>query len=169
MKKVIRNSVWETNSSSMHTVTVRGKKNVDYVRYNSPINGIIEVSLDEYGWSGPSCDTFKSKLKYALLMVLLTEYPSFNYYDESFVVDQSVLEECQGYKDILDAVRKHQDCDFILIKRHNNSYYPYGYIDHQSYEDYNSLKDFLDDWNVDIERFLFDDGVVVHIDNDNHY
>lgn len=165
MKRAIRSNVWETNSSSMHTVTVRGKRNIN--NYNH-INNIIEVYLHEYGWDGDPCDDFMSKLAYAMSMVLNTEYPSFNSYDDDFVVDQEILEELPGYKTLINAISEHGYCEKIVIKRWNGHYYPYGYIDHQSCEDYHSLQDFLDDWNVDAERYLFDDGVVVWIDNDNH-
>lgn len=164
MRKVVRYGVFETNSSSMHTVTVHGKRNINK-RYNP--DSVIETYLDEYGWNGYPCDDFNSKLEYALLMVLHTEYPDFRYYDEDFVIDQNILEECEGYRLLLDTINEHGKCEKIIIKK-NNSYYPYGYIDHQSYEGYNSLQDFLNDWNVDAERFLFDDGVTVWIDNDNH-
>lgn len=162
-KKVIRQDVFETNSSSCHSVSVRGKEINNHYR----IDDVMEVTLDEYGWSGDPCDDFKSKLEYALSMVLHTEYPNFNHYDEDFEVDQNILEQLVGYKTLLNAIRLHGSCEKIYINK-THGYYPYGYIDHQSYEHYNSLQEFLDDWNVSAERFLFDDGVVVYIDNDNH-
>ena len=164
--RVVRNNIWETNSSSSHTVTIRGMKNLN--EHYKTSSAIIEVKLDEYGWSGDPCDDFYSKLAYALSMVLHTEYPGFDYWDDRFVVDQDILEECAGYQSILKAIQGHFNCcDRIVIRKRIGAYYPYGYIGHQSYEDYGSLQDFLDDWNVDIERFLFDDGVTVWISNDN--
>jgi len=165
MKRVMRDNVWETNSSSMHTVTVRGKRNINN---HYRINDIIEVYLDEYGWDGDPCDDFMSKLAYAMSMVLHTEYPSFNHYDEDFIVDQEILEELPGYQLLINAIREHGYCERIVIKRRDGAYYPYGYIDHQSFEDYSSLQDFLDDWHVDAETLLFDDNVTIWIDNDNH-
>ena len=165
-KRVIRYGCFESNSSSCHTVSIRDKKNVKGF-YSAPSNGILEIRLDEYGWSGYPCDDFIEKLKYTMSMVLHTEYHGFNYYDEEFTVDDKKLHELDGYKKILEAINKHFECDEIVIKKRNNSYYPYGYIDHQSYESFDSLQDFLDEWNVDIERFLFDYGVIVWISNDN--
>ena len=165
MKRVMRDNVWETNSSSMHTVTVRGKRNINnYYR----INDIIEVYLDEYGWYGDPCDDFMSKLAYAMSMVLHTEYPGFNHYDENFIVNQEILEGLPGYQLLINAIREHGYCEKIVINRHRGAYYPYGYIDHQSFEGYSSLQDFLDDWNVDAETLLFDDNVTIWIDNDNN-
>ena len=165
-RKVIRNSVFETNSSSCHSVSVRGKSESNYYARIIVNGDTVEVELDEYGWSGYPCDDFDSKLAYALSMVLHTEYQGFDHWDENFRVNQEKLEKCAGYKLLLDAINKHGDCEKIIIKP-KVGFYPYGYIDHQSYENYDSLQDFLDDWNVDAERFLFDDNVVVHIDNDN--
>ena len=165
MKRVMRSNVWETNSSSMHTVTVRGKRNINS---NYRINNVIEIYLEEYGWDGDPCDDLSSKLAYAMSMVLHTEYPSFNHYDEDFIVDQEILEELPGYQLLLNAIREHGYCEKIVIKRRDGAYYPYGYIDHQSFEDYSSLQDFLDDWHVDAETLLFDDNVTIWIDNDNH-
>lgn len=162
MKRVLRYGMWETNSSSCHTVSVRGKGSPYYLHFD----GIIETTIDEYGWSGDPCDEFNSKLSYALCMVLTTEYPDFHYWDENFTIDYDVLEKLDGYKAILAAINKHGKCEKIIINK-NGYYYPYGCIDHQSYEGYKSLQDFLDDWNVDIERFLFDDNVIVLIRNDN--
>ena len=165
--KVIRNSVWETNSSSSHTVSIRGKKNITKYAFVGDSKS-LGIHLDEYGWSGPDCDDFMSKLEYAMCMVLMTEYPDFRYWDEhGFTVNQTVLESLDGYQLLLSAVRtQFPDCKEIVIKK-NDGYYPYGYIDHQSCENYSSLRDFLEDWNLTAERYLFDYGVVVHIDNDN--
>jgi len=166
--KVIRNSVWETNSSSMHTVSIEGKKDITKYAFVGDSKSLA-VHLDEYGWSGPDCDDFMSKLEYAMCMVLMTEYPDFNYWDEhGFTVNQTVLESLDGYQLLLNAVRtQFPECEEIVIKK-NDGYYPYGYIDHQSCESYHSLKDFFEDWNLDVERYLYDYGVVVHIDNDNN-
>lgn len=164
MKRVIRNGVFESNSSSMHSVSVRGERNLN--EHYHP-DGVIKIKLDEYGWEGSPLYDFYDKLSYAMLMVLHTEYSGFDYYDNDFTIDQEELEKLNGYKMLLEAIRKHGDCEKIIIKK-RNGYYPYGYIDHQSREYYDCLADFLEDWNVDAERFLFDDDVVVHIDNDNH-
>ena len=165
--KVIRNSIWETNSSSSHTVTVRGKEMISEYVFGESDH--LTVQLGEYGWNGDPCDDFMSKLEYAMCMVLMTEYPDFGYWDEhNFTVNQTVLESLDGYQLLLNAVRtQFPGCKEIVIKK-KGGYYPYGYIDHQSYEGYSSLRDFLEDWNLTAERYLFDYGVVVHIDNDNH-
>ena len=161
MKSVIRNSVFETNSSSVHTVAIRGK----YDGKRCAVPDIVTCHCDEYGWNGDPLDYFDSKLGYAMSMVLNTEYPdfSFKYYSKDFIIDEDTLHGLEGYKLLVDTI----GCKEIKIKRNHDNFYPYGYIDHQSCENYNSLKDFLEDWNVTLDRFLFDDNVVVYISNDN--
>ena len=165
--KVIRNNIWETNSSSSHTVSIKGKGDITKYAFVGDSKSLA-VYLDEYGWNGDPCDDFTPKLEYAMCMVLMTEYPGFEYWDEDFTVNQTVLESLDGYQLLLNAVRtQFPECEEIVIKK-NRGFYPYGYIDHQSCENYSSLRDFLEDWNLTAERYLFDYGVVVHIYNDNY-
>jgi hypothetical protein len=168
MKKIIRESCFETNSSSCHSVAIKPKQELSYSQIAVNDDKEIVVELDEYGWNGPRLIDFDDKLPYALAMVLNTEYPKFHRYEREFTIDQEELEKTNGYQMILSEIREHVDCDRIRIKKSRNSYYPYGYIDHQSTEGYNSLQDFLDDWGITIGRFLFDNNVCVIIDNDNH-
>lgn len=165
MKVNIRNSVFETNSSSVHTVSVRGNFSLDDVLINVPKN--IVCYLDDYGWHGSPCNDFISKLEYAMSMVLNTEYPNFEYWNEDFVINEEILHNLEGYKILLNTINTYvKDCK-IKIHRRDGAFYPYGYIDHQSCENYNCLQDFFDDWNITPERFLFDDNVVIYISNDN--
>lgn len=159
MKSVIRSSVFETNSSSVHTVAIRGK----YDGKRCAVPDIVTCHCDEYGWNGDPLDYFDAKLGYAMAIVLETEYPDFSHWDENFEIDEDTLHGLEGYKLLVDTI----GCKEIKIKKNRDGFYPYGYIDHQSYEDYSSLKDFLEDWNVTLDRFLFDYNVVVYISNDN--
>jgi hypothetical protein len=90
------------------------------------------------------------------------------------------LFETDGFKLINDAVADYCNCDGIWIDSNmkmdcyewdgtTHIYFDHdGYIDHQSFEGYKSVQDFLDDYDLDITQFLFDDGVCVITDNDNH-
>lgn len=165
MKKNIRNSVFETNSSSVHTVSIKGDFDTFSIAFGSKE---IVLYLQEYGWSGPPCCGFFQKLSYAMSMVLHTEYPNFNIWDDDFYIDEDILEKLNGYQLLLNTINIYnKNCKKITICRNDDAFYPYGYIDHQSYEDYHCLQDFFDDWNITVERFLFDNNVVVYISNDN--
>jgi len=163
MTRKIRSNIFETNSSSCHSISIH-KGNRFFYPYNDPYyfckDGFLHIKLAEFGW-GPDefCD-FYNKLRYALCMVMETEYEN---YDELF--DDFYF--LPGFKLIEEVVKEKCNCDGIIIEP-LKGYYKYGYIDHQSTEDYSCLQDFLDDYGLNIERFLFDENVVMVIDNDNH-
>ena len=135
---------FETNSSSCHGLMVKAKEDIDesYLRVRS--DGCIHSQLGEFGWGYDRYDNQETKLSYALTMVAESE--GFN-------------EESEGFKMISDLIKEKTGCDLVI-----DSYC--GYIDHQSC--YPSLKDFLDDWGISLERFIFDGDVELIIDNDNH-
>lgn len=66
MKKIVRNSVFETNSSSTHSLTV-AKDNQEFVI--DPIypdqNGIVRVEGQEFGWGWEKHNDSLTKLAYA--------------------------------------------------------------------------------------------------------
>lgn len=172
----IRKNVFETNSSSTHSVSISSKNGGYYD--STALNAFIEydnkvhVKFGEFGWEIEDYSLPYNKLQYIVTMLVETEGN-----DVSCVED---LFETDGFKLINDAVADYCNCDGIWIdddmkldsytwggKTH---YYidHNGYIDHQSYEDYKSVQDFLNDYHLDVTQFIFDNGVIVHTDNDNH-
>lgn len=173
----IRSSVFETNSSSTHSVSI-SRKNSNYYDASS-LNFFIDdddnkvhVKFGEFGWEIESYWSPYDKLQYIVTMLVETEGNNITSVDDLFKTD--------GFKLINDAVADYCNCDGIWIDEDMklNSYtwdgktHYYidhdGYIDHQSCEDYKSVQDFLDDYCLDVTKFIFDNGVVVHTDNDNH-
>lgn len=175
--KTIRHNVFETNSSSTHSVSVSHKITSlygsdclnDYIDY---FDNKVHVRFGEFGWEIESYALPYDKLQYVVTMLVETEGNNITSVDD--------LWETEGFKLINDAVADYCHCDGIWIDDNMklNSYTWYGekhyyishegYIDHQSYEGYKSVQDFLDDYGVNITDFIFNLGVVVHTDNDNH-
>ena len=174
MKRVIRSGVFETNSSSMHSVTVEKAENYDINPYVRTEDGIAHFNFGEYGWEYNRYNDPWNKIEYALTMVAETE-------DYQSIQD---FYETNGFKMIEDSVKKHTHCDKIIVDNLNEIKVHYytnykgeetcwveheGYIDHQSSTDsYLSLQEFLDDYGLTIDRFLFDRNVTLITDNDNH-
>ena len=160
----IRKNVFETNSSSMHSLILHNRK----ATYNLPVeeDGYIHVELGEYGWGYKKLRVLYDRLAYALAMVMETEGGVSHWGENSNILGEQFYNS-DGFNAINELIKKKYNCNGIKIDSNGDEYYPYGYIDHQSYEDYNSLQDFLDDWGVTLEEFLFNENVVV-IDNDNH-
>ena len=156
MKITVRNGVFETNSSSTHSVSIRKTPFTMY--YNdievSEIDNKVHTKLGQFGW-GPEifCDT-STRLSYLVTMLYCTEVK----------YDESNIEGTNGFKEIEDIVKNFCKCDGLVIE--NNVGDPY--IDHQSCEDYHSINDFLDDYGLSIEEFIFSPCVELIIDNDNH-
>ena len=175
--KQIRNKVFETNSSSTHSVSVSYKNSNYYSEDCLEIfidydDNKVHVEFGEFGWEWASYDTPYEKLQYIITMLAETEGRNISAVDELF--------ETEGFKLINDAVADYCNCDGSWIDSEMNmNCYEWdgkkhfyldhdGYIDHQSHEGYGSVQDFLDDYGVDVQKFIFDDGVCVITDNDNH-
>lgn len=161
--KQIRHSVFETNSSSTHSVCIhrnRIEQNTMVVRDD----GYIHATLGEFGWEVKDYYSQEEKLSYLLTMAAHKNGLSIDYYgnEEENQKEIDALQETEDFKHISSEVAKHAGCNGVVID------YSTGYIDHQSHEDYCSMGDFLNDYGVSILEFIFGSGVVVHTDNDNH-
>lgn len=168
--KTIRRNVFETNSSSTHSVSIRkGDIGNSYLSVNSEDNK-VHISFGEYGWGYEKLDTQDERLSYLCTMLMMTEGRKVISVDEIF--------ETEGFKQINKIITDKCNCDGICFddpirvekSYDGKSYYLDidGYIDHQSCEDYSNINDFLNDYSTDIENFVFNYGVTVIIDNDNN-
>lgn len=166
----IRKNVFETNSSSMHSVCISGEKELD--NPNLPIlcgtNKVLS-RFGEFGWEIENYSDQETKLSYLLTMIAETSYRKEN---------KCNFYELDDFKMVQDVICEYCKCDGIEIygdfevKKSNYGDYYYldfdGYIDHQSHEDYSCLQDFLDDYGVTIKEFIFSPDVILHTDNDNY-
>ena len=172
MKRVIRNNVFETNSSSCHSIQISQKSSMDYksLRSHIDIDGILHIIPKEFGWEINTYRLPYTKIQYAFEMIIETEV----YYEELKDIDNNygldVIYTTEGFQNLKDLLVSNIDeCkDVVVDIDYNDSFNKFGYIDHQSHENYNSLQDFLNDYDVTLEEFIFDTGVVLKTDNDNH-
>lgn len=152
----IRRGVFETNSSSSHSVTLRNGGESDTRFFHVDDENRVVVTPDEYGWGYEVLTEPDQKLSYLVTMVM--ERLS----SDHSVIDDELLHEDEDFKKILECIAAYTDYkDVVLVDP------PYCfYIDHQSY--YDKLDEFLSDWGVTMNQLLFDTGVSIIIDNDNH-
>jgi hypothetical protein len=142
MKQSIRRNVFETNSSSTHSLCVT-KNNILDQKQDS-----IYFSIGEFGWE---CDTLRSP----------SEKASYLY---------TAILVCDGMIDCLDSVKSALSNNNIKYKLEEPEYdkkygdLEYGYIDHSS-----ELYDFLEICNDEdkIMRFLFSSESFILTGNDN--
>lgn len=183
MKKQIRKSIFETNSSSMHAITVTSKPGkTEYLKYHS-----IDFHTGEFGWDHTIyCDT-QAKASYlwtAIVHNFIKEYVSGywekdkNGKNKNYVSGYIVLDkENPEYIKRRDAIRTAcvhagiEDDDFnIRFEEDFNTEYDGpsdgGYIDHTPGLDFVDALVFNEDRLI---RYLFNDASRVTTWNDNEW
>lgn len=176
VRSTVRRGVYETNSSSSHSVTVRGEwdeYSQDYTNemhcdVDAETNNII-LNPDGYGWGYDVLVTTEQKLCYLVAQIYESACR-----DHDWNVTWGLFKDYPEFKELDDFIKTHTKYDGIVLwnERENRPYMDDEvisddiYVDHQSY--YRSVESFLKDWRIDLERYLFDYNVQVIIDNDNH-
>lgn len=163
----IRSGVFETNSSSTHSLTFVGRNNPleePYLRVRD--DGYVHVDFGEFGWGYDRLRSQGEKLSYLCTLAACADSKMSS--NEDFYQNP-------GFQAINDVIKEKCGCKGLIIDTPISRYvsesgsgWPEfdGYIDHQSM--YASLQGFLDDYGVTIEQVIFSGGVEIIIDNDNH-
>lgn len=177
MKKKIRMNVFETNSSSCHSISINNNNLPEYETLLPSDDGYVHCGFGEFGWEVEDYADVETKLSYALTMVAETESrrSTWNGIREGFTSEEEFY-ETEGFRLINEAVKEVTGCNGVILYDGEiwyNDKYDWtefnGYIDHQSsIDDYGSLKEFLDYYGLTAERFIFDSNVILHTDNDNY-
>lgn len=161
MSVKIRKGVFETNSSSMHSLTVIAGDRMGEYNFNTiDVDGeeLIPVYPDEYGWNGDDLKTPLQKLSYIITMVQ---------YKDSLIREDDI-EDSRYFLWLSEMIKDYVGYGIAYQPSHDE-YYKYGYIDHESV-------DILDEyWVDDKEEFqsnmrdiIFNEKYFIIIDNDNH-
>lgn len=158
----IRRNVFESNSSSSHSLTVNKRGCTGKLIVNEETNKVITY-FDEFGWGYEVYTNPAGKLSYLVTMLVETNCDC---------TSMEELCETEDFKLINDAVAEHCHCDGILIDEEitacdwNKEYNEHaGYVDHQSVM---PITELLDMYGCTVTEFIFDPGVKLIIDNDNH-
>jgi hypothetical protein len=148
MMKQIRNSTFETNSSSSHSFTLgtdpsklRKPVDVEFSSLYDKDSETILVEGGEFGWGIETLTSWEDRLNYL--------YAQAAYKDESRGIFEKlnyVISEYLGYDVMWTGV------------------YPSSYVDHQSV----GITDEIFYSDESIINFVFNSGTTVTIDNDNH-
>jgi len=180
----IRNKIFETNSSSSHSLIIENKENQithSYSEFNLRPNneGYIQLSFGEFGWGYETLRNQEDKLSYLLTMAMETELKAVEKPTSKSYDVEKRFRKTDGFKKLDDFVKKHCYCKGIEITSSMElMYYTKdkklwldidGYIDHQSYENYKSMQDFLDYYKLTIDDVVLNDNIKIKISNDNQY
>ena len=187
--KQTRHNIFETNSSSTHSVSLTNMNNnilnfEQLENYVDPADHYIHIKFGEFGWGYNEYIDAYTKLQYLLNMIMETHKGEFchegevtieDFYnlDEFILLESTIadcVQNCKGLCIYNDVIWKHEYESEDLNGNPCTGYYiTYnGYIDHQSCEDYSCMLDFLNDYDTTIEDFVFNENVMLLIDNDNH-
>ena len=148
MKRVIREEVFETASSSIHTVVYNPKR----MKKNNLTmeDGYVIADFGEFGTDEHTYKTQDEKLSY-----LLTELYYINNYETN-------IEENWNFEHLEEAIKDYDS----TVKGIKVSKEKEPYIDHQSTPDFGESK-FVNYWDKgSIQAFLFNNDLWIHTDYD---
>lgn len=148
MNRKIRNSVFETNSSSVHSVII-GSKDYSSVEIFKPDKSMtVKFSGGEFGWSYDILSSSYEKANYIAVYLML--------YDK----DESRI---KMFEEVVKEMTTAQSILYEFMDSNGDS--EDSYIDHQGYED--------SDWNclftekAKLKEFIFNTKYSIMIANDN--
>lgn len=142
----IRNSVFETNSSSVHAMII-SKEEVN------PVNETVYFGIGEFGWL--ECEYYDTDDK-----------ASYFYTAACAVKGHDVKDEIKALLEPYGIKCKFGETVFRSSSYYENTYYlDNGYIDHD-YECAEFVDALMNDSDM-LVRFLFNDDSFVHTGNDN--
>ena len=143
MKTNIRSNVFETNSSSVHTITISN---------NSPqrIDNYIFFDRGQYGWEWEIYNSSQDKANYLYECMI-----------DLFYHNNSLKEKCDRIREELALYKV--GCDFAEVNE-DNVYYD-GYVDHGN--ENKELVDYLLDNPDKLIDYLFNDTSYIATGNDN--
>lgn len=151
----IRNSVFETNSSSSHSLVF---SKVDRGHdYDLPVdeNGVLTIPFGEFGWGPDILRTPLEKLSY-----IVTDRGGWSYDDDNKSWDEILeeLKENDEIQQVIKIVKRNVPAVKEVTFKPASDFYPRGYIDHESQGTSR---------NADTEDIIFDNSIIILIDNDN--
>lgn len=153
--KQIRHSVFETNSSSTHSISIsKDVKTLDPLYVDE--NGVVTINGEEFGWDEETFRNAEAKASYA--MIYAHEW-SGEKKDVHVQILTDVIKQQTGCKEV---VYNYSDEGWDTDKTDK----PWGYIDHQSVEDRDL--DYLFEDPEKLRMFIFNPASTLHTDNDNH-
>lgn len=158
----IRENIFETNSSSAHSIVLRQKYNENSVEKNlKTFNEIVSKNnntyvLDKegkYGWNFRYIHTWREKLKYAII-----------FYHIHHDNNEQIINIDENDEFVLSKLKEVSNIESISYVD-KKAFYEESYIDHCSVME---LDLFIKFEKVSLIDFIFDDRYALITDNDNN-
>lgn len=148
MKTVQRGPVFETNSSSTHSITIAGSSKHPRGTLRVDDQGVCRVHPGEFGWEWEEYSDAATKAAYCL-----TYAKSGDHRDREEMLRRAVLDEVAGCREVA----------FVPI---GSEWHPWGYIDHQSLDEHDVCGPAFASEET-LREFIFNTGSILRTGNDN--
>jgi hypothetical protein len=159
MNKVTRHGVFETNSSSTHSIAIQGGK---YVLDKLPVeDGVCRVYPGEFGWEEEDYYDADTKASYCLTHAWSAGDGRDGY--------KMSPEKAASRLDMLrDVIQKATGAEKVEFAESGDDFYKRGYIDHQSIEGDGGAGEPAFASEESLRDFIFNPNSLLRTDNDNH-
>lgn len=156
--RTIRQNVFETNSSSSHSVTISSEgRNSNLKNLKRWLNDDkLVIQRGEFGWDIAEHTDFATKLSYAYTLAARNEWFWSGRPKLSETLDP---EEGDDQFKMLEEVLRDHFGDIEIVYENNE-----GYVDHQSHD----MASEIFESKETLADFLFSPFSVLNTDNDNH-
>lgn len=162
--KQVRQGVFETNSSSTHSITISDKEIYNDFVLEKDGKTLI-LTGGEFGWEEEDYSDCLSKANYIAIMLhelknLVIRFKEYG--EETYKLPEwADANYGQCYNIFMNVLKEGTGCKYIWIQNMNHSF-----IDHQSIEDITDNEWLLDSDKV--KNFIFGRRSFLRTDNDNH-
>lgn len=185
--RIIRKSVFETNSSSSHSISVKRNKTGKY-DYNLPKDKSNKIPLVfgvpyDFGWGVTLYNDSYTKLNYLICMAVETHQMNMRDLNRPLLKEPEEILNIKDVKKIAKVIKDKINWfnGFAIGGTVNGIKFTWDdiffnfegelclekSIDHQSFESYRNIDEFLKYNKITIENFLFNPKVTLIISNDN--
>jgi hypothetical protein len=150
MTQQIRQKVFETNSSSSHSLVMESSQMIPAALTKAQLReGVVSIRLGDYGWQYERLYRPLNKASYLLTYLVGST---------NWQTTEEVCEEFPGAQMLVDAFRNR----FGVALKFEPSY---GYVDHEATE--HGVADVVFQDQAVLESFLFDEAQYIQLGNDN--
>ena len=161
MTQQVRQSVFETNSSSTHSIHISNKECVlDTLRVDD--DGVCRIYPGEFGWEVQDYYGAECKASYCMTFLFQDNRRYDKDYNSRVEFDSDGQQLLDMLTEVIQEVTRATKVEYVGS---NDKYYQHGYIDHQSHGVCRSA--FKN--KKTLKNFIFNPNSVLHTDNDNHY
>ena len=157
MTKQIRKRVFETNSSSSHSLTVAPGDLVSQPFPDSVLrSGELSVRVNEYGWEWYRYYSPAHKISYLLTQITSGDLPDEDDLEEGESLTDALRARYEKFNTLCNVVKAHTGVNILVVKSS-------GYVDHESV---GLGMDLFGD-EEKLKQFLFSKDSYVETGNDN--